>query len=196
MSPALMDLSKYRSSYRSEKSGVVRALWFFVGLPLLRCQLLPSSSIRARLLRLFGAEIGTGVVIKPGVRVKYPWLLSVGDHTWIGEDCWIDNLGPVQFGNNVCVSQGTYFCTGNHDWSDVAFGLIVLPIHVHDGAWICARATVLPGVTIGEGAILAAASVATKNIPAFAIHAGNPASFVNSRRLKETRGGAVMAAAQ
>jgi len=104
MSPALMDLSKYRSSYRSEKSGVVRALWFFVGLPLLRCQLLPSSSIRARLLRLFGAEIGTGVVIKPGVRVKYPWLLSVGDHTWIGEDCWIDNLGPVQFGNNVCDS--------------------------------------------------------------------------------------------
>jgi len=178
-----VDLSLYKHTYRPEQSRLVQALWFFAGLPLLRCSFLPGSGLRCRLLRLFGAEIGKGVVIKPGVRVKYPWLLKVGDHTWIGEDCWIDNLSAVHLGDHVCVSQGAYFCTGNHDWSDPAFALMVRPILVNDGAWICARAMVLPGVTVGAAAILAAGSVATKNIPPFAIHAGNPAAYVGVRKI-------------
>jgi putative colanic acid biosynthesis acetyltransferase WcaF len=178
----MIDLSKYQHNYHSGRSSIVRVLWFLAGLPLLRCQLLPFSSVRRGLLRLFGAEIGTGVVIKPGVRVKYPWLLRVGDHCWLGEDCWIDNLSLVTLGDNVCVSQGAYLCTGSHDWSEPSFGLIVRPIYIHDGAWICARAVIGPGTMIGEGAVVAAGAVATKSIPPYAVHAGNPAA-PHSRRI-------------
>ena len=130
---------------------------------------------------MFGARIGRGVVIKPGVRVKYPWLLDVGHHSWLGEDCWIDNLAPVRIGANVCVSQGAYLCTGNHDWNDPAFKLIVKSIVLHDGAWAGARALIAPGVEIGACGVAAAGSVVTTSIPPYEIHAGNPARFVRRR---------------
>src|SRR5215831_12221797 len=112
---SVIDLSKYKHSYHPGRPWIVCAAWFLVGLPLLRCSVLPSSGLRRWLLRLFGAEIGEGAVIKPGVRVKYPWLLRIGRHCWIGEDCWIDNLAQVSLGSNVCLSQGAYLCTGSHD---------------------------------------------------------------------------------
>ena len=170
------------SWYQPGRSLLYQLAWFFVGLPLLRSALLPSSSLRVRLLRLFGATVGNGVVIKPGVRVKYPWRLIVGDDCWLGEDCWIDNLADVRLGSNVCVSQGAYFCTGNHDWTDPSFGLVVKSIVLQDGSWAGAKAVLAPGVTLGECAI-AAGSVVTKDIPPFEIHAGNPAVFVKQRRV-------------
>lgn len=179
------DLSLYgNSSYSSGRSRLVAALWFFVGLPLLRLQLQPISFARSFLLRLFGASIGSNVVIKPGVRVKYPWHLSISANTWIGEDVWIDNLTSVTIGANVCISQGAYLCTGNHDWSDPAFGLEVKPIIVEDGSWIGARALICPGVRMGRCAVAAAGSVVTRNIPGFEIHAGNPAGFVKNRQFR------------
>lgn len=184
MAAVSVDLSAFDNSwYQCGRGRLLQALWFFLGLPLLRSALLPSSGIRRALLRLFGAEIGTGVVIKPGVRVKYPWLLSVGADSWLGEDCWIDNLAFVRIGRNACLSQGTYLCTGNHDWTDPAFGLIVKPIAIGDAAWVGARSVVAPGVSLGEGAILTAGSVAVHDIPAWEIHAGNPARLVRYRRL-------------
>jgi len=108
-------------------------LWFFAGAPIVRCQLLPFSSVRRFILRCFGAKVERGVVLKPGVRVKYPWRLSIGAHSWIGEDVWIDNLVEVRIGANACLSQGAYLCTGNHDWSDEFFGLQVLPIGLLGG---------------------------------------------------------------
>jgi putative colanic acid biosynthesis acetyltransferase WcaF len=167
---------------------LIQALWFFLGLPLLRSSLIPSSGLRADLLRLFGARIGAGIVIKPGVRVKYPWLLSLGPHSWIGEDVWIDNLAPVSIGANVCISQGAFLCTGNHDWSDPSFGLIVRPIIVQDGAWVGARCLICPGVSVGRGGIAAAGSVITGSIPSFEIYAGNPAAFVRDRKIRRPGG--------
>lgn len=171
------------SWYRPGRSLPYQLAWFFVGLPLLRSGMIPFSSLRVKLLRLFGATVGSGVVIKPGVRVKYPWRLTVGDHCWLGEDCWIDNLADVRLGSNVCVSQGAYFCTGNHNWTDPSFGLIVKPIVLGDGSWAGAKAVLLPGVNLGECAIAAAGSVVTKDIPPYEIHAGNPAAFVKQRRV-------------
>ena len=179
-----IDLSRFDNSWYSPgRSRLVQALWFFLGQPLLRCSVLPGSGFRVRLLRWFGASVGRGVVIKPGVRVKYPWLLKVGDHCWIGEDAWIDNLAPVTLDSHVCVSQGAYLCTGNHDWADPTFGLIVKPIALQDGSWAGAKSVLCPGVTLGEGAIAAAGSVITRDIPAWEIHAGNPAQFVRLRRI-------------
>jgi putative colanic acid biosynthesis acetyltransferase WcaF len=163
-----------------------QAAWFFVGLPLLRSTLIPSSSFRAFLLRAFGAKIGRHVVIKPGVRVKYPWRLSVGDNSWIGEDCWIDNLDDVIVSHDVCISQGAYLCTGNHDWSDPGFGLIVKKIQLDEGSWVGARATITPGVILRECAIAGAGSVVQRSIPAYEIHSGNPAQLVRRREIYDT----------
>lgn len=185
MSAVSVELAAFDNSwYQCGRSRLMQALWFFLGLPILRSALLPSSGIRCALLRLFGAQVGTGVVIKPGVRVKYPWLLSVEADSWLGEDCWIDNLAPVFIGRNVCLSQGTYLCTGNHDWTDPAFGLIVKPISISNGAWVGARSVIAPGVSLGEGAVLTAGSVAVRDIPAWQIHAGNPARLVRYRHLQ------------
>ncbi len=175
------------SWYSSGRSKLVEALWFFFGQPLLQWALMPFSGFRAGLLRLFGAEIGPGVVIKPGVRVKYPWLLRVGGLSWIGEDVWIDNLAQVEIADKVCVSQGAYLCTGNHNWSDPAFGLIVQPIRLRAGSWAGAKCVICPGVEFGEGAVAAAGSVVVKSLEPWTIYAGNPAARVRARVIGDPR---------
>lgn len=183
-----IDLSRFQNSFcHPASSWFTRALWFAIGLPLLRCSVLPSSSFRRSLLRLFGAEIGRAAVIKPGFRVKYPWNLKAGKNCWFGEDTWIDNLAMVSMGDNVCISQGAYLCTGNHDWADPAFGLIIRPIRIQDGAWVGARASVAPGVVIGEGAVVGLGAVVTNAVPPFEIHGGNPARFIRRREISMTR---------
>jgi putative colanic acid biosynthesis acetyltransferase WcaF len=171
--------------YSPGRSLAWQMLWFWAGLPLLRCAILPGSGFRSLLLRGFGAKVGRGVVIKPGVRVKYPWLLSIGDHSWIGEDAWIDNLALVTIGAHTCLSQGVYLCTGNHDWTSPHFDLRVGPIQIGHSAWVGAKAIVLPDVTIGDGAILAAGGVAAKSIPPWEIHSGNPAAFRRKREMNQ-----------
>ncbi|WP_419806312.1 WcaF family extracellular polysaccharide biosynthesis acetyltransferase [Terriglobus sp.] len=163
-----------------------RTAWFFLGQPLVASGWLPWSGMRVFLLRAFGSTIGDGVVIKPGVRVKHPWFFTVGNDCWIGEDCWIDNLTEVRLGNDVCLSQGAYLCTGNHNWSDPAFGLIVRPIECMDGSWAAARSLLLPGTVLGRGAIAAAGSVVNGVVPDFQIYAGNPASYLRERVIAET----------
>jgi len=182
----LPDLSGYDNSWYSPgRSMRVRALWFFFGAPIVRFSLLPSSAVRRVILRWFGTKVGRGVVLRPGVRVKYPWNLSIGDFSWIGEDAWIDNLVEIKIGANVCVSQGAYLCTGNHDWSDPKFALQVRPIELEDGSWVGTHALICPGVTIGKCGVAAAGSVVTKSVPAFEIHSGNPAQFVKRRVVRE-----------
>jgi putative colanic acid biosynthesis acetyltransferase WcaF len=179
------DLSMYDNSwYSSGRNRLIEALWFFLGLPILRCQLLPFSSVRSFLLRLFGAKVANRVVLKPGIRVKYPWLLSIGSHSWIGEDVWIDNLVPVTIGASVCISQGAFLCTGSHDWSDPSFGLLVKPILLEDGSWVGAKALICPGVKVERYGVATAGSVVTKDIPAFEIHSGNPARFHKKRKIR------------
>ena len=163
-----------------------RALWMFLGQPLFGSTWLASSALRATLLRIFGATVGHRVVIRQHVIVKYPWHLIIGDDCWIGEQAWIDNLSTVLIGNNVCISQGAYLCTGNHDWSDAAFGLRTASIELADGAWVAAKCILLPGVKLGLGAIASAGSVVTAPIPANSIAMGNPASIVKHRTVRSS----------
>lgn len=187
-----VDLSTFRNDgYHPGRSLPWQLAWFFLGLPVLRSTLLPFSGLRVRLLCVFGATIGKGVVIKPGVRVKYPWRLTVGDYCWLGEDCWIDNIADVNIGRDACLSQGSYLCTGNHDWSDRSFRLIELKITIGRGAWIGAKAVVCPGVVIGDGAVVAAGSIANRFVPAHEVHAGNPAKFVRKREIRRPDLGAI-----
>ena len=184
-----VQLGRYDNSwYDPGGTFLKRALWFFFGQPILRAAWMPSSGLRVSLLRAFGSRIGAGVVIKPSVDVKYPWHLVIGNDCWIGEHCWIDNLTTVRLGNDVCVSQGAYFCTGNHNWSDPAFGLMIAPIQLGDGSWAGAKCILTPGAVLGPGAIAAAGSVVSGTVPEFEIYAGNPARFVRRREIKPAAG--------
>jgi putative colanic acid biosynthesis acetyltransferase WcaF len=160
------------------------ALWYFFALPLLRSHLITSSWFRCVLLRMFGARIGKGVHVKPGLRVKFPWYLEVGEHAWLGEDLWIDNLAHVSIEDHCCLSQGAYLCTGNHDWSSVNMRLIRKPITCKRGSWVGAKAIIGPGVVVGAGAVICTGAVVTKSVPDMEVHAGNPAQFVRYRKLR------------
>ena len=144
---------------------------------------LPGSAWRRLLLRAFGARIGKGVVVKPFVKITFPWRLTIGDHTWLGEGVWIDNLAPVTIGSHCCLSQDAMLCTGNHDWSSPGFDLVVRPIMIEDGAWVAARACIGPGVTVGRGAVLALGAVAVRDLAPDFIHQGCPAAPIRLRRL-------------
>lgn len=184
----LVQLKNYDNAwYDPGGSFLKRALWMLLGQPCFASKWLPGSDLRVRLLRAFGARIGKGVVIKPAVKVKYPWHLDIGEDSWIGEECWIDNLTTVRIGSNACVSQGAYLCTGNHDWADPKFGLRLEPIQLGEGAWAGAKSVLTPGTVLGAYAIAAAGAVVKGCIPDFEIYAGNPAQYVRTRRIHQPR---------
>ncbi len=169
-----------RKSFDRGRPRWIEALWLVVEC-LLVSSPLPGAAHRRWLLRLFGARIGKGVDIKPRVRIKFPWKLTVGDGSWIGEGVWIDNLADVQIGSHCCISQAAYLCTGSHDWSKPSFDLITAPIDIEDGSWICARSIVGPGVTTGEGSVLALGSVATRDLAPWSVYSGVPAIRIKAR---------------
>jgi putative colanic acid biosynthesis acetyltransferase WcaF len=176
------DLSKYDNSWYSPKAGwVKRIVWHFADQLFFNNGFFPLSSLKVLTLRIFGAEVGNGVTIKPSVNIKYPWMLKIGDNTWIGENVWIDNLTSVHIGNNVCLSQGAMILTGNHNYKLSTFDLVVDEIILEDGVWIGARSVVCPGVTCFSHSILSLNSVATKNMESYGIYQGNPAKKVRNR---------------
>ena len=192
--PALRPTSCPVDLSRSDSSELVRgkpawfeALWIFVGSPIVESRLVVSSGLRAAILRFFGANIGRNLQLrKPGLKVKFPWYLAIGDNSWIGANVWIDNLAQVTIGSNVCISNEVTFCTGNHDYTDLSMRLFKRPITVEDGSWLGVRTLIGPGVTIGQCAVASAGSVVLNNIPPYEIHQGNPAKFVRSREIRST----------
>ncbi|MCU6479905.1 acetyltransferase [Arthrobacter sp. A2-55] len=144
-----------------------------------------SSKLRIHVLRLFGARVGQGVVFRQRTRVKFPWKLTVGDRSWIGEGVWIHNQDFVTIGNDVVVSQESFLTTGSHAHrSDMR--LITSPIHIDDGVWITSRTMITGGVRIGKSALIGPMSLIQKSIPANSIYSGNPPVLVGERfRFKE-----------
>ncbi len=178
-------LRKYDNAWFDRgRSKLVEALWLVLDAVLVRSRV-PGYVHRRLILRVFGARIGKRVLIKPGVRIKFPWRLEIGDDSWIGEDVWIDNLAPVHIGANCCISQGVYICTGSHDWATPTFDLIVKPVNIDDGAWAGSRSIIGPGVSMGEGAILSLGSVATSDLIPWGIYQGVPATLVKQRHLSK-----------
>ena len=165
-------------------STIKQLLWFVMGPLLIRNPIIPFSGFRKWVLVLFGARIGIEARIRPGVQIKYPWKLKMGDHVWLGENCWIDNMRDVNIGSHVCISQGAMLCTGNHDYSSSGFELIAKPITLEDGVWIGAKALVGPGITAFSHSVLTAGSIATKNLEAYGIYQGNPAVLAKTRTIK------------
>ena len=175
------DLNSFNNSWYNPGSPVKRLFWFFINGLFFINPLFPFSGFKVFILRIFGAKIGSGVVIKPSVNIKYPWFLSIGDNVWVGERVWIDNLGKVDIGDNCCLSQGCMLLSGNHNYKRTTFDLLVNRIILEEGVWIGAKAVVTQGVTCKSHAILSVASVASSDLEAYSINKGNPAKKIRER---------------
>jgi len=176
-----LDLFDSRKGLDRGRSKLVEALWYLVKCTLFLTPLPYPSSWKRAALRLFGAQVGRGVVIKPRVNIHFPWKLSVGDFAWLGEELFILNFEPVTIGAHCCLSQRVFLCGGNHDYRLPDFPYRNRPIIVQDGAWVGAQSFVAPGVTLGSEAVIAAGSVVTHDQPARMFCAGNPCVAVKNR---------------
>ena len=184
MSGSKTDLSSYKNDwYKPGRGFLVRGLWFITNVLFFINPIVGSSSVKRSLLKMFGAKVGRGVIIKPNVNIKYPWKLIVGDHAWIGEKVWIDNLGQVSIGNHACLSQGAMLLCGNHNFKKSTFDLMVGDITIEDGAWVGAFAVVCPGVTCGSHSVLTVKSVASSDLEPYYIYKGNPAEKTKLREI-------------
>lgn len=177
------NLSLYTNGWYKPGSQAKRLSWYVANYLFMNTGIPFSSGFKTRLLKLFGAKIGKGFVVKPRVNIKYPWFLTIGNNAWIGENVWIDNLAQVNIGANVCLSQGALLLCGNHNYSKTTFDLSVMPINLEEGVWIGAKAIVCPGVICKSHSVLSAGSVATKDLDAYSIYQGNPAQKVKERSI-------------
>jgi putative colanic acid biosynthesis acetyltransferase WcaF len=171
--------------YKPGGNPLSRLIWYFVNHLFLNSALFPVSSFKVLLLRMFGAKVGEGVVIKPTVNIKYPWNLTIGNYVWIGEEVWIDNLGKVTIGDHACISQGALLLCGNHNYRKPTFDLMVGNITLENGAWVGAKSIVGPGVTLKSHAVLSAGSVAGSDLESWSVYRGNPAQLIRKRTSDE-----------
>lgn len=163
------------------RSGIWCQLWWLVQSCLFSTSPQFMYGWRNFLLRLFGARIGKGVIIRPTARVTYPWKLTIGDNSWVGDQVELYTLGEIIIGSNAVVSQRSYICTGSHDFSREDFAICAKPIVIEDGVWIATDVFVAPGVTVHRNAVVGARSSVFGDVDAGYIYVGSPARPVKPR---------------
>jgi putative colanic acid biosynthesis acetyltransferase WcaF len=154
-------------------------IWFPLQHMLFKSSLFPSK-LRPLTLRLFGASVGDGVLIRRGVRVHLPWNIEIGNNCWIGEEVWFINHEKISIGSDVCISQRSIICSGGHDYRSASLAYAHKPVLIKDGAWVCLDAKVLPGVTIGECSVVSAGEIARKSLPDFSMLVGGQVRPIDS----------------
>lgn len=178
--------SSHRDPYLQSSQSLVNRLgrlaWGIVEWLLFRPSPRPAHAWRAALLRLFGARLGPHCHIYPGARIWAPWNLHCDDAACIADGAVVYNPAPVRLGSHAVVSQQAYLCGAGHDIDDPAFPMVSRPIRIGAYAWVAARATVQAGVSVGEGAVLALGSVATRDLAPWTVYAGVPARPLRARR--------------
>lgn len=181
----LVDKSLFNNDWYTRDIPKVKWLtWMLVSSVFFESRLVIPYGVKALILRLFGAHVGSNFIIKPQVKIKFPWKLVVGNRVSLGEAVWIDNLDFVIIRDNVTLSQGAYVCTGNHNYRKTSFDLIVKKIVLEQGVWVGAKSCISPGVKMKEHSILTMNSVLTKDADSFGIYQGNPAVYVKERKLE------------
>lgn len=169
----------------SLKNRLARLVWNFASVLLVRWTPRPLHAWRSMVLRAFGARIGKGCHIYPKAVIWAPWNLEIGDETGVADGAILYSQALIRLGRRVVISQGAHLCTGTHDYEDPGFPLYAKPITVGDHAWVAAESFVHPGITIGEGAVIGARSVVTKDAPPWMVSAGHPCHPIKPRTLKK-----------
>lgn len=135
------------------------------------------------ILKLFGAKIGQSCIIKPWVKIKFPWNLEIENNVWIGEEVWIDNISMVKIKSNSCISQRVLIITGNHRYDRKFFDLDSKPIFIEEGVWIGANSTIYGGARLNSHAVLLGNSSTNTNLEEYTIYHGNPAISLKPRTI-------------
>ena len=162
----MVNLSTYRTgSFQRGRSGWVVMLWWLVQAIAFPLTPHPCNGLRVALLRLFGARLGQGVVIRPTARITFPWRVAIGDHSWIGDHVVLYSLAPIHIGCHCVISQRSYLCTGSHDIASSQFDLQTAPITVGNGAWVATDCFIAAGVTIGANAVVGVRSTVLSSLP-------------------------------
>ena len=136
---------------------------------------------RRFLLRLFDAKIGEGVLVRPTVKVTYPWKVTIGDYSWIGDDAVLYSLGKINVGSHTVISQKCYLCTGSHDYTKITFDIYAEPIEIGEQVWLASDVFVSPGVSVGDGTVVGMRSTVLNDLPGGKVCYGNPAKPVRDR---------------
>ncbi len=173
-----------RSVNYTRKEYVMRVLWWFFTFVFYFSPRF-SHQFRVFLLRVFGAKVGKRVVIYPSVNVFFPWTLTIGDDTSIGDGVTLYSLGPMRIGDRVVISQNAYLCGGTHDYESVFFTLIRAPLEVKDDCWICAGVFIGPNVTVGARSVVGAMAAVFRDCDSESIYLGNPAVRIKARVFKK-----------
>lgn len=172
----------------SKKVKYKRLLWLFVWSCFIKhIPYFMLNRWRIFLTKLFGLQYNSNISIYPNVRIWAPWNVEMGAYVAIDNNVYLYSVNKIKIGTKVAISEDAFICTASHDIAYANRPLITAPVIIHDGVWIGARATILPGVIIGEGAVVAANAVVTKNVPPWAVVAGNPAKIVKYRSLTCTQ---------
>ncbi|TCL07337.1 putative colanic acid biosynthesis acetyltransferase [Sodalis ligni] len=175
-----LDEFKLPPGFRGRNALCVQ-LWWFIETAFFACSPQFMYKWRCWLLRLFGAKIGRNVIIRPTVRITYPWKLTIGDNSWIGDNVVLYTLGEIHIGNNTVISQRSYLCTGSHEYEKPTFDIFYKPIVIGNSCWLATDVFVGPGVTIDDEAIVGARSSVFKSIKSKMVCRGNPAMPVRER---------------
>jgi len=172
------------ADFRGRSAAFVQ-LWWLVQSTLFACSPQFMYGWRRWLLRMFGANVGHNVLLRPSVRVTYPWKVTIGDYSWIGDDVVLYSLGEIVIENNVVISQRSYICTGSHEHNAPDFPIYARKVVVCSEAWLATDVFVAPGLKIGAGAVVGARSSVFEDLPAAMICRGNPATPIRPRIKRE-----------
>lgn len=185
MSDILKNVDTHTQPSFTLQNRLARLIWNIVYVLLFKPSPIPFYPWRSFLLRLFGAKVGKSCHVYPGVEIWAPWNLELGDYIGIASGAICLSMAKITLGYKVVISQGANLCTGSHDYEDPRFPLFAKPITIGANAWIAAEAFICSGITIGEGAVIGARSVVTKDMPAWTVCAGNPCRPIKPRKMRE-----------
>ena len=179
----MQQLDKFdpKLGFNCGRSKVVFAMWYLTKCIFFLSSLPWPSGLKRSLLRIFGAKVGQGVVIKPRANIHFPWKLEIGDYSWLGEEVFILNFEPCTIGAHCCISQRAFLCGGNHDFRSEDFRYRNGTVDIKDSAWIGAQCFIAPNVTIAENTVITAGSVVTTFMPPSKICSGNPCKPIAER---------------
>lgn len=180
--PKVQQLNSFRlpPGFRGRSAMDVQ-LWWIVQATLFACSPQFMYGWRNWLLRLFGAKIGVGVIVRPSAKITYPWKVSIGDHSMIGDEVVLYSLGEIEIGENAVISQRSYLCAASHDYTKPDFPIYAKKVCIGAQVWVATDVFVAPGVTIGEGSVVGARSSVFHNLPPMMVCVGSPAKPIKPR---------------